>query len=58
MRSARDFFIIQLSNSRVGSNAFKGIYKTAVIKVPASKLTTYKKMFAFKGQSRTVKIQK
>ena len=42
----------------VGSNAFKGIYKTAVIKVPASKLTTYKKMFAFKGQSRTVKIQK
>ena len=42
----------------VGSNAFKGIYKKAVIKVPASKLTKYKKLMKNKGQKKTVTIKK
>ena len=42
----------------VGKNAFKGIQKKAVIKVPSSKLKAYKKLFANKGQAKTVKIKK
>lgn len=42
----------------VGKNALKGIYKKAVIKVPASKQKAYTKLFAKKGQSSTVKIKK
>lgn len=42
----------------VGKNAFKGINKKAVIKVPSSKLKAYKKLFAGKGQAKTVKIKK
>ena len=42
----------------VGSNAFKGIYKKAVINVPAAKLTKYKKLMKNKGQKKTVTIKK
>ena len=42
----------------VGKNAFKGINKSAKIKVPAKKLTAYKKTFKGKGQSTKVKITK
>lgn len=42
----------------VGSNALKGIHKKAKIKVPASKLKKYKKLFKKKGQKSTVKITK
>lgn len=42
----------------VGDNAFRGIDKKAKIKVPSSKLKTYKKIFAGKGQSKTVTITK
>ena len=42
----------------VGKNALKGIHKKAVIKVPKSKLSKYKKLFKGKGQQKTVKIQK
>lgn len=41
-----------------GKNAFKGIYKKAVIKVPKSKLKNYKKLLKKKGQSSKVKIKK
>lgn len=45
--------------SKVGKNAFKNIYKNAVIKVPASKLKTYKKKFNKKAGIRsTMKIKK
>ncbi len=44
--------------TKVGKNALKGIYKKAVVKVPASKLAAYKKLFAKKGQAKTVKIKK
>ncbi|MDO5520111.1 MAG: LamG-like jellyroll fold domain-containing protein [bacterium] len=41
----------------VGKNAFSGIYKKAVIKVPKGKLTAYKKLLKNKGQKSTVKIK-
>ena len=41
----------------VGKNALKGIHKKAVIKVPKSRLSKYKKLFKGKGQ-KTVKIKK
>lgn len=42
----------------IGKNAFKGIKAKARIKVPSSRLSKYKKMFARKGQKRTVRIIK
>ncbi len=44
--------------SKVGSKAFKNIYKKATIKVPRKKLADYKKLLKGKGQSKTVKIKK
>ncbi len=44
--------------SYVGTDAFKGIYKKATIKVPKKKLKVYKTMLAGKGQSKYVKIKK
>ena len=43
---------------KVGKNALKGIKATAKIKVPAKKLSVYKKLFKNKGQGRRVKIVK
>lgn len=43
----------------VGKNAFKGIQKKAVFKVPAKKLKVYKKLFGSKaGIEKTMKIKK
>ncbi|MGI6736577.1 MAG: leucine-rich repeat protein [Anaerovoracaceae bacterium] len=42
----------------VGSQALKGIYRKAVIKVPKSKYTKYKKLFRKKGQAKTVRVKK
>ena len=42
----------------VGSNALKGVYKKAKIKVPSSKLKKYKKLFKKNGQKSSVKITK
>lgn len=44
--------------TKVGSSAFKGIHKKAVIKVPKAKLSKYKKLMKKKGQAGTVKIKK
>lgn len=43
---------------KVGSLAFKNIYKKATIKVPKKKLADYKKLLKGKGQSSKVKIKK
>lgn len=43
---------------KVGKNALKNIHKKAVIKVPAKKLSAYKKLLKGKGQAKTVKIKK
>ena len=42
---------------KVGKNAFKGIHKKAVIKVPAAKKKPYQKLLKKKGQSASVKIK-
>ena len=42
----------------VGKNALKNIYPKAKMKVPASCLAKYKKLFKNKGQSKTFKISK
>ena len=44
--------------SKVGSKAFSGIYKKAVIKVPAKQLKSYKKIMKNKGQKKSVRITK
>lgn len=44
--------------SKIGTKAFSGIYKKAVIKVPAKQLKSYKKIMKNKGQKKTVKITK
>ena len=44
--------------SKVGKNSLKKINKKAKIKVPAKKLSAYKKLFKGKGQSKSVKIEK
>ena len=43
---------------KVGRNALKGIKPTVKIKVPAKKLSAYKKLFKNKGQGRKVKVLK
>lgn len=43
---------------KAGKNAFQGIHKKCVIKVPASKYKAYKKLLKGKGQAKTVKIKK
>lgn len=42
----------------VGKNAFKGINKKAVMKVPKKQLKPYKKLLKGKGQPKTAKIEK
>lgn len=48
----------KLKSKNVGAKAFKGIYKKAVIKVPKSKLKTYKKLLKSKGVPSTAAIKK
>lgn len=43
---------------KVSKQAFKGVYKNVVIKVPKNKLTKYKNMFKNKGLANTAKIKK
>lgn len=51
--------VVQSSQIKsVGKNAWKGIHKKAVIKVPKAKLKSYKKLFKGKGQGSKVKIKK
>ena len=48
----------KLTSGKVGKNAFKGIYKKAVFKVPKKKLAAYKKFQKKKGIGKKVKIKK
>ena len=43
---------------KIGSSAFKNIYKKAVIKVPGKKLKFFKKLFKGKGLSKAAVIKK
>lgn len=48
----------KLTGKNVGSNAFRGIYAKASIKVPKSKLPAYKKLLKAKGAGSKVKVKK
>lgn len=48
----------KLTGKNVGSKAFQSIYKKAVIKVPKSKLSAYKKLLKSKGAGSKVKIKR
>ena len=42
---------------KIGSNAFKGISKNAVVKVPKSKKKLYTKLLRASGLPKSVKIK-
>ena len=46
----------KLTSKKVGSKAFKGIAAKAVIKVPKSKLSAYKKLLKSKGVGSKITI--
>ena len=48
----------KLTKKKVGSNAFKGIYSKATIKVPKKKWKVYKSMLRARGVSSKAKVQK
>ncbi len=52
----------KLKKNNIGKNAFKGMgskyYKKVVVKVPAKKLKSYKKILKAKGMSKKVKVKK
>jgi hypothetical protein len=48
----------KLTSKNVGSKAFKGIHSKAAIKVPKSKLASYKKILKAKGIGSKVKVKK
>lgn len=48
----------KLTLKRVGSNAFKGINKKALFKVPKSKVKIYKKIVRAKGAGKNVRVKK
>ncbi len=47
----------KLVAGKVGSNAFRGINNNAIIKVPKSKIKTYKKIIRDKGAGKNVKFK-
>ncbi len=47
----------KMSTKTISDNAFSGIGKKATLKVPASKLKSYKKLFPKKGLSSKVKVK-
>ena len=48
----------KLTAKKVGSKAFKGIHKKAVIKVPKSKVKAYKTILKGKGIGKSAKVKK
>ena len=51
------FNTTKLTSSRVGANAFKGTAKKAVVKVPKSKVKTYKKLLLARGLHKTAIVE-
>lgn len=48
----------KLTKSKVGKNAFKGIYAKATIKVPKKKVSAYRTLLKAKGTGNKVKVKK
>lgn len=57
-RKLKSIVIKTTKLKKVGKNALKGIHDKATIKVPAKKLSQYKKLLKSKGQGKKVKIVK
>lgn len=57
-RSLKTITVKSKSIKKIGSKAFKGIHKKAVIKVPKAKLKVYKKLLKKGGVGKNVKIKK
>lgn len=57
-KSLKTITVKSKSIKKIGSKAFKGIHKKAVIKVPKVKLKVYKKLFKKGGVGKNVKIKK
>jgi hypothetical protein len=47
-----------LTYQRIGANAFKGTYNGAWIRVPASRVTLYSRIFPYKGLGTRSKVTK
>lgn len=47
-----------LKSSTVGNKAFSGVYSKAAVKVPASKVSEYKKLLQSKGLPKSAKVSK
>ena len=47
----------KLNKHNVSSNALKGLTKKVMIKVPKSKVTSYKKLFQNKGLNKKIKVK-
>lgn len=47
-----------LTTKTVSRKTFSGVSTSAVVKVPKSKLASYKKLFVKKGLSKKIKIKK
>ena len=48
----------KLTTGKVGSSAFKNIYKKATVKVPSKKVSSYKTLLKKKGLSSSAKVKK
>ncbi len=56
--SSVTIYSTKLVTARTGANAFKGIRTNCKFKVPASKVTAYKKLFTSKGAGTKIKVTK
>ena len=56
--SSVTIYSTKLASTRTGANAFKGIRTNCKFKVPASKVTAYKKLFTSKGAGTKTKVTK
>ena len=56
-KSLKKITVVSKVLKKIGKNAFKGIHKKAVIKVPKKQKKAYQKLFKKKGQAVTVKIK-
>lgn len=48
----------KLTKKNVGRQAFKGIHKKAIFKVPKKKISSYRKVFRARGAAKTTKVTK
>ena len=56
-KKLKQITVLSTKITKVGKNAWKGIHKKAVIKVPKKKRKKYRKLFRNKGQKKTVEIR-